>query len=96
MIMATTIDYKAYYLQIPEALVVKYTDLNFENHCYLRIALDNAIGTKWDTRIARPAYKNLSTTQRSLVIEYLATYLEDKATLLSHHMISMAYRGKFT
>lgn len=92
--MKSTIDYKSYYLQIPEALVQKYGELNFENHCYLRIALDNVVGTKWDTRIARPAYKNLTTKQRALVIAYLSNYLDDKATLLSHHMISMAYRGK--
>lgn len=92
--MKPTIDYKSYYLKIPEALVEKYSELNFENHCYLRIALDNAIGTKWDTRIAKPAYKNLNTQQRALVIAHLSSYLEDKATLLSHHLISMVYRGK--
>ncbi|TVZ51432.1 acetyltransferase [Dokdonia sp. Hel_I_53] len=92
--MNTAIQYKEYYLQFPEALVRKYPELNFENHCYLRIALDNVVGTKWDKRIAKPAYKHLNTRQRALVIEYLSNYLDDKALLQSHHMISMAYRGK--
>ncbi len=92
--MNKTIDYKTYYAQLPDLLVQTYPELNFQNHCYLRIALDNVIGTKWDLRIARPAYKNLNSTQRSLVIENLSLYLEDKATLLAHNMISLAYRGK--
>lgn len=92
--MNTTLDYKTYYLQLPDTLAQKYPELNFENHCYLRIALDNVVGTKWDTRIARPAYKNLTTEQRALVISHLSTYLDDKSTLLSHNMISLAYRGK--
>lgn len=92
--MNTTLEYKDYYLQFPNALVYKYPELKLENHCYLRIALDNAVGTRWDTRIAKPAYKNLSIKQRALVIEYLAAYMDDKTTLLSHNMISLAYRGK--
>ncbi len=92
--MDTSLHYKDYYLQFPDALVRKYPELNFENHCYLRIALDNVVGTRWDKRIAKPAYKNLTTKQRALVIEFLSDYLDDKSLLQSHHMISMAYRGK--
>ncbi len=94
--MNTTLDHKTYYLQLPDTLAQKYPDLNLKNHCYLRIALDNVIGTRWDKRIARPAYQNLSTQQRALVISYLSTYLDDKSTLLAHNMISLAYRGKLT
>lgn len=36
------------YQSLPEKLAEKYIDLNFENHCYLRIAQDNAFETKWD------------------------------------------------
>lgn len=92
--MKTTINYKDYYRQLPEILVLKYPNLNFETHCYLRIALDNAIGTRWDSRIAKPAYRNLSSKQRALVIEYLYQYTRDKAMLQAHNLISLAYRGK--
>lgn len=92
--MKTTLNYKDYYLQLPEVLVLKYPELNFETHCYLRIALDNVIGTKWDTRIAKPAYKNLSSKQRALTIDYLYQYSRDPAMLHSHNLISLAYRGK--
>lgn len=92
--MDTAINLKTYYLQIPDVLVKRYPELKFENHCYLRIALDNVVGTQWDKRIAKPAYKNLSNQQRALAIEYLTLYLDDKNMLLSHNMISQAYRGK--
>ena len=92
--MNTSLDFKTYYLEIPEILVTHYPELNFQNHCYLRIALDNVIGTKWDTQIAKPAYKHLTESQRRLVISYLSAYVKDKSLLLSHNMISLAYRGK--
>lgn len=92
--MKEIIPYMDYYLSFPNQLVKTYPELNFENHCYLRIALDNVIGMKWDTRIPKPAYRNLSTSQRSMVIAYLAQYLDDKDMLLVHNAISLAYRGK--
>ncbi|RMB59502.1 acetyltransferase [Dokdonia sinensis] len=92
--MNATISYKEHYMNLANELVKTYPEFNFENHCYLRIALDNAVGTKWDTKIARPAYKNLTIVQRALVIDYLAHYLSDRDMLLSHNAISLAYRGK--
>ena len=53
-------EYYHTYQNLPEKLTEKYTDLNFQNHCYLRIALDNIFQAKWDTKIKRPAYRNLS------------------------------------
>jgi len=38
--------YESAYQSLPEKLVEQYTDLNFENHCYLRIALDNTFQAK--------------------------------------------------
>lgn len=29
------------------------------DHCFLRIAYDNAVGAKWDTVVARPAWRSL-------------------------------------
>lgn len=92
--MISNTSYKDYYIGLPEVLMLTYPELDFEKHYYLQIALDNVIGTRWDIRISKPAYKHLSIKQRVLVIEYLNTYLEDKTVLLSHHMISLVYRGK--
>lgn len=92
--MITNILYKDYYTILPKVLVLKYPELDFKKHCYMRIALDNVIGTRWEIRISKPIHKHLSAKQRALVIEYLNSYLEDKMILLTHNMISLAYRGK--
>ena len=33
------------------------------DHCFMRIALDHAVGGRWTDVVARPAYKNLSEPQ---------------------------------
>jgi len=48
------------------------TQLNFKNHCYLRIAYDNTANNKWDNVIAKPFIKNANEEQlkeRSIFIE---------------------------
>jgi len=92
--MEKNTDYFTFYNQLPKELELTYPDLNFKDHCYLRIALDNAIGTRWDIRVAKPAYKNLDNEQRHQVLANLAEYTRDKSTLLEHNAISLAYRGK--
>ncbi len=92
--MNTNISHKDYYAGLPEVLILTYPELTLKKDCYLRIALDNVIGTRWDIRISKPAYKHLSIQQRALVIEYLNIYIDDKNVLLSHYMISLAYRDK--
>ena len=52
------------YLHLPEDLAAQYTHKRLDNHCYLRIALDNTVGAKWDTQVQRPAYKNITPEQR--------------------------------
>ncbi len=91
--MTAVISYKTYFLQLPQTLLSQYPDLPLEDHSYLRIALDNAIGTKWDIRIAKPAYKHLSIEQRKAVIANLMCYLYNKQILLEHLAISNMYRS---
>ena len=85
--------YQKVYQGLPERLAEQYRDLNFDNHCYLRIALDNTIGAKWDTKIARPAYKNLTKEQLDRVLCLLGQYQTDKAMVLRHNQISLDYRN---
>ena len=82
------------YKNLPEKLAEFYTDLQFDNHCYLRIALDNTTGGKWDTIIKRPAYKNLTEINREKVLKLLECYFHDKTLLLQHNQISLRYRNK--
>lgn len=92
------IKYSKSYLEcyegLPEKLAQQYSKLSFENHCYLRIALDNVFNTKWDTVISRPAYKHLSEQQRKNVVKLLKSYQEDKSLLLRHNALSLQYRKK--
>ena len=85
-------DYYQVYQGWPERLVSRYPDLPFDYHCYLRIALDNTLGAKWDTKIRKPAYLHLSVIQLSMVMNSFKTYFEDKTVLLEHHRRSLNYR----
>ncbi|SHJ11896.1 hypothetical protein [Aquimarina spongiae] len=82
------------YEMLPEKLAEKYPELSFDNHCYLRIALDNMASTKWDTVILRLAYKHLSLEQRKEIIRLLKAYFYDKSLLLRHNQQSLQYRKK--
>lgn len=90
--MTSKSTYRNTYLGLPESLAEQYTELNFDNHCYLRIALDNALGAKWDTKIARPAYRNLTIAKRHEVLSLLRRYETDRPLLLQHNEISLSYR----
>ncbi|MEM8509999.1 MAG: hypothetical protein AAF717_19360 [Bacteroidota bacterium] len=79
----------------PERLVAHYADLSFDHHCYLRIALDNTFGTRWDTKIRKPAYQNLSEAQLNSVLRYFRIYFEDRSQLMAHHQSSLNYRTQW-
>ena len=87
--------YHETYQNLPEKLTKIYPDLNFDNHCYLRIALDNTFKTKWDTVLKRPAYKNLNSLKRSEVLTLLKSYQTKKELLLAHNENSLRYRAVF-
>ncbi|MEM6517352.1 MAG: acetyltransferase [Bacteroidota bacterium] len=86
--------YHETYQNLPEELPKIYPDLNFDNHCYLRIALDNTFKAKWDTKIKRPAYKNLNKPQLEQVLLLLNRYKTDSGLLLRHNKNSLRWRGK--
>ncbi|MEL7270743.1 MAG: acetyltransferase [Bacteroidota bacterium] len=90
--MPTSKAYQDAYLGLPEQLTGNYPELNFKNHCYLRIALDQVFQAKWDTKIPKPAHKHLNGEQLEAVRNLLTRYLTNKALLLQHNMLSLHYR----
>lgn len=80
------------YQGLPEQLEEQYPELNFRNHCYLRIALDITLQAKWDTKLKKPAYNYLSTHEYASVLNLLKTYQKNKEVLLQHHVQSLNYR----
>ena len=85
---------KKLYFNLGNQLPRIHKHLNFDNHCYWRIALDNALSAKWREVVSAPAYKNLNDEQLNHVIHLLKSYKEDEQLLLKHNTISLAYRGK--
>ena len=83
---------KEAYENLPNRLVAQYPELPFENHCYLRIALDWLCKAKWDTKINRPAYKHLTEKQKLQLQLLLKGYLTHRKQLLAHHKASLTYR----
>jgi hypothetical protein len=82
------------YFNLGAALPLHYPNLNFDNHCYWRIALDNTLQAKWKDKIPAPAYKNITEEQLDFVIHLLKSYQNDEQLLLDHNKISLGYRGK--
>jgi len=85
---------KKLYFELGNQLPLIHKHLNFDNHCYWRIALDNTLSAKWKDIVPAPAYKNISEEQLNHVIHLLESYKEDEQLLLEHNRISLAYRGK--
>ena len=69
-------------------------ELNFRNHCYLRIAYDNAVNNKWDNVIAKPFIKNANEDQLNVALMLLKNYVTDKVVLNNHNLLSLKFRDK--
>ncbi|AUC78683.1 acetyltransferase [Nonlabens sp. MB-3u-79] len=82
------------YFDLGNQLPNTYIHLNFDNHCYWRIALDNTLFAKWKDVVPAPAYRNITEEQLDYVIHLLKNYLIDEQLLLEHNRISLAYRAK--
>jgi hypothetical protein len=80
--------------QLANDLQKQYIDLNFRNHCYLRIAYDNAVHSKWDTVVDRPFIANANLIQLTRAKWFLGLYKTDKELLLQHNKISLTFRNK--
>ena len=78
--------------QLANDLEKQYPDLNFKNHCYLRIAYDNTVNAKWDTVVDRPFVARASSIQIDTSSAFLMMYKVDKEFLLEHNKISLEYR----
>ena len=70
-------------------------ELNFRNHCYLRIAYDNTVKNKWDIIVNKPFTKNATEEQLKDALLLLNKYVKDKQLLLSHNDLSLGFREKF-
>ena len=70
------------------------SELNFRNHCYLRIAYDNTVNNKWDNVVAKPFIKKASEDQLNSVVELLKNYTINKDLLTKHNLLSLAFRQK--
>lgn len=68
-------------------------ELNFRNHCYLRIAYDNTVQDKWDNKIAKPFVKFATNLQLQNAVELLNKYVSNKLTLLSDNDKSLNFRS---
>ena len=80
-------------IRLSNLLDLKFaTELNFRNHCYLRIAYDNSVNNKWDNVIAKPFIKNANEEQLNNAAFLLNKYTSDKELLLKHNLVSLAFR----
>ncbi|MEL6557058.1 MAG: acetyltransferase [Bacteroidota bacterium] len=82
------------YFDMGNKLESLYPGLNFKNHCYWRIALDNFFAVKWDLAIGRPAYKNLNSSDLKEVVGLLNSYQDNRSLLLAHNRNSLNLRHK--
>ena len=82
-------------IRLSNSLDAQYAaELNFRNHCYLRIAYDNAVNNKWDNVIAKPFIKNANEDQLNSVVGFLKKYAINKDLLTKHNLLSLALRQK--
>ncbi len=70
-------------------------ELNFRNHCYLRIAYDNTVLDQWDNVVNKPFVKFATIAQLKNVINLFNKYSIDKVMLLSDNEKSLNYRKHY-
>lgn len=61
------------------------------DHCFLRIAYDNAVGAKWDTMVQPPAWRNLPEEELEAAVAVLET-IGGVPTLRRLNEVSLALR----
>ena len=69
-------------------------ELNFRNHCYLRIAYDCTVDNKWDAIVQKPFIKFATNSQLNAATNLLNKYLIDKQQLLFDNEKSLAFRNQ--
>jgi len=83
-------EYKSLGNELPQY----HPNKSFQNHCYWRIALDNAVGEQWNKKISSPAYKKITDEQLLKTNQFLRLYIKDRKLLEKHNEQSLIYRGK--
>lgn len=90
----TTLQLAADIKFVSNALDTHYDkELNFRNHCYLRIAFDNTVNNKWDTKVEKPFVKYATEAQLQNALILLKSYLLNKQLLLIDHKKSLEFRA---
>ncbi len=67
---------------------------NFKNHCYWRIANDTVCGQKWDTKVAKPFYKNADFKLLEASVLLLNIMLETPSLIHTLNQVSLTFRKK--
>ena len=83
---------KERYFALPKALEARYPALDFQDHCYWRIALDHVFQQRWDQVLNKPAHRHLSEKQMQKVVQFLEIYIDNLQLLMSHHAQSLRLR----
>jgi len=68
-----------------------YPELNFENHCYRRIAYDNVLGCKWNTKYSN-FIKEATNSELKEVYFLLGIVKHDRNILLDYNKTSLTLR----
>lgn len=67
-----------------------------EDHCFARVALDNAFGDRWDAHVdGRPAYEHLSADELEAAVAVADAMLDEGRPAVEHYNDrSLAWRGE--
>jgi hypothetical protein len=63
-----------------------------EDHCFMRICLDGALGAPWHTIVRRPAIRHLSDQQLSEAVAIAESVVRDPSTLGALNRQSLGWR----
>ncbi|PZN95937.1 MAG: hypothetical protein DCF31_05235 [Alphaproteobacteria bacterium] len=65
------------------------------DHCFLRVAYDNAMGDRWDQAARRPAWRHLPLDRLAVAVDILARIAAEGLPLLAAlNTISLDYRRR--
>ncbi len=65
------------------------------DHCFLRIAYDNAVGAKWDMLHAKPAWRSLPERDLAAALEMAGRIeIDGLSALVELNAASLGWRGK--
>lgn len=79
--------------KLADELDLQYRDeTTWRNHCYLRIAYDNAVDNKWNTVIKSPFIEFATDKQLKDALSNLKIYKTNKTRLEADNEKSLAFR----